>query len=164
MADPERSWTSIDELIRSAADEVGSDAEDFEISVDQETPLVDADAAQLERALVNLLENARRYSAGHPVKVRAGAVGHRVMVRIVDRGPGIPQADLDRIFEPFYRGRGGGERSGAGLGLSIARGFVEANGGHLSVESLPGQGTTFVIQLPLPAVAPQTKTAGERQA
>ena len=163
MAEPERSWTSIDELIRSAADEVSGRTDAFEISVDEQIPLVNADAAQLERALVNLLENARRYSGGQSVKVRAGAIGSRVMIRIVDRGPGIPHAELERIFEPFYRGRNDGEHSGAGLGLSIARGFIEANGGRLIAESLPGQGTTFVIELHLPAVASEPETPGQRQ-
>jgi len=163
MAQPERSWTSIDELLHSAADEVSERADAFEISVDERIPLVNADAAQLERALVNLLENARRYSGGQAVKVRAGAIGSRLMIRIVDRGPGIPHPELERIFKPFYRGRDDGEHSGAGLGLSIARGFIEANGGRLTAESLPGQGTTFVIELHLPAVASQREAAGQRQ-
>jgi two-component system, OmpR family, sensor histidine kinase KdpD len=79
-------------------------------------------------------------------------------VRVVDRGPGVPAAEKARIFEPFYRaadgGRVGGPDSenghrGSGLGLAIVRGFVEANGGKVWVESLPGQGSTFVVELPL---------------
>jgi two-component system sensor histidine kinase KdpD len=77
-------------------------------------------------------------------------VGDRVIVRVVDRGPGIPPAQLERVFEPFYRaGTPGGEHRGSGLGLAIARGFAEANAGSLHVESLPGQGATFVFELPL---------------
>jgi two-component system sensor histidine kinase KdpD len=115
---------------------------------------VRADAAQLERAFANLLENARSYSAGLPVSVVAHRSGQRVVVRVVDQGPGIRPAERDRIFEPFYRGpqEGRGPWTGSGLGLAIARGFVEANGGAISVESLPGQGTSFVISLPLEAV------------
>jgi two-component system sensor histidine kinase KdpD len=76
--------------------------------------------------------------------------GDRVIVRVVDRGPGIPPAQLERVFEPFYRaGTPGGEHRGSGLGLAIARGFSEANAGSLHVESLPGQGATFVFELPL---------------
>ena len=105
-ARPRREWCSIEELIRSAVDEVGNgNAECFNLFVDPDLPLINADAAQLERALVNLLENGRRYSGGHPVRVRAGTVGHRLMVRIVDRGPGISFGELQRIFEPFYRGQ-----------------------------------------------------------
>ena len=79
-----------------------------------------------------------------------GDRGDRVIVRVVDRGPGIPPAQLERVFEPFYRaGTPGGEHRGSGLGLAIARGFSEANAGSLHVESLPGQGATFVFELPL---------------
>ena len=74
-------------------------------------------------------------------------------LRVSDRGPGLAKEELERIFEPFYRAREGGG-AGAGLGLAIARGFVEANGGRLRAESLPGQGTTFLFQLPVPVEAP----------
>jgi two-component system, OmpR family, sensor histidine kinase KdpD len=130
--------------------------EEFHLSIDRDMPLVRADSTQLERAFVNVLENARRHSGGHPVSVRARAVrtmageGDRLIVRVVDRGPGIPPAQLERVFEPFYSaGTARGGRRGSGLGLAIARGFVEANGGSLHVESLPGQGATFVFELPL---------------
>jgi two-component system sensor histidine kinase KdpD len=76
--------------------------------------------------------------------------GGRVIVRIVDRGPGIPPAQLERVFEPFYRaGTPGGGHRGSGLGLAIARGFTQASSGSLHVESLPGQGASFVFELPL---------------
>ncbi len=158
-AEPNRDWCSVEELIRTASAEVDGDGGNaFALSISPDLPLIEVDAAQLERALVNLLENARRYSGEHQVKVRAGVVGRRLMIRIVDRGPGISWQELPRIFEPFYRGRGAEAHSGAGLGLAIARGFVEANGGGLAAESLPGQGTTFVIELPLPA--PDLTAAG----
>jgi signal transduction histidine kinase len=69
----------------------------------------------------------------------------------VDQGPGIGRAEQGRIFEPFYRGRQAAHApwSGSGLGLAIAKGFVEANGGNISVESLPGQGTSFTVELPV---------------
>lgn len=75
-----------------------------------------------------------------------------MVVRVVDQGAGIDRAEQERIFEPFYRGRSNGPRAwkGSGLGLAIAKGFVEANGGRISVESLPGQGTSFVVELPVP--------------
>jgi two-component system sensor histidine kinase KdpD len=73
------------------------------------------------------------------------------VVRVVDQGPGIAPGERERIFEPFYRGqRVAGEYwTGSGLGLAIAKGFIEANGGTISVESLPGQGTSFVVSLPM---------------
>jgi two-component system sensor histidine kinase KdpD len=147
-ASPRPDWVSIEELVRGAAQE-GSLSARLELSIDRDLPLVRADAAQLERAIANLLENATRYSGGLPVSVRARAVGQRLMVRVVDRGPGIAGAELERIFEPFYRVPGDDGHRGSGLGLAIARGFIEANGGRLWAESLPGQGTSFVISLPL---------------
>ncbi|MCW3020497.1 MAG: integral rane sensor signal transduction histidine kinase, partial [Solirubrobacterales bacterium] len=126
-AEPHREWTSIEELVRAAASEVGGAPSAFSLSIDRELPPVSVDPVQMERAFVNVLENARRYSGGHPVSVRARAVrrlagtsstaaseerdiaprarrsGDRVLVRIVDRGPGIPPAQLERVFEPFYR-------------------------------------------------------------
>ena len=85
--------------------------------------------------------------------MRARASGGRVLVRVVDRGPGISRADQERIFEPFFRA-GDGRTGGSGLGLAIVKGFVEANGGEVRVESLPDQGTSFVVVLPLPEPAP----------
>lgn len=172
-AEPHLSWTSLEEVLRAALGELGGGAQDeFSLSLDREMPLVQVDPVQMERALVNVLENARRHSGGHPVSVRAravrslgapaageeaapeGAAGDRLVVRIVDRGPGIPPAQLERVFEPFYRaGTAHGGHRGSGLGLAIARGFTEANGGRLHVESLPGQGATFVFELPLAAPA-----------
>jgi two-component system sensor histidine kinase KdpD len=155
-AEPRREWTSIEEVVRAALVELGGSEEEWKLSIDRELPLVLADPTQMERAIVNVLENARRHSGGHPVSVRARAV-HKIsgadgklIVRIVDRGPGIPPAQLERVFEPFYRaGTASGGHRGSGLGLAIARGFTQANGGELHVESLPGQGATFVFELPL---------------
>jgi two-component system sensor histidine kinase KdpD len=137
---------SLDEVLHAAADEVEGT---FELSVG-DLPAVRADAAQLERAFANLLENAARYSGGQPVKVRARALHNRVVVRVVDRGPGIDRGQQERIFEPFQRGDD--RHTGAGLGLAIVRGLVEANRGRVWVESLPGQGASFVVELPLEPV------------
>ena len=87
------------------------------------------------------------------MSVRAREVSGRVVIRVVDRGPGIADRDLGRIFEAFYRGPDDPSHTGAGLGLAIVKGFVEANGGRVSVESLPGQGTTFVVEFPLDSAA-----------
>jgi len=81
-----------------------------------------------------------------------------VLVRVVDRGPGIPEPERERIFEPFYRGRDDAH-TGSGLGLAVVRGFVEANGGRVWAESLPGQGATFVVELPLPREAAEPTPA-----
>jgi len=188
-AQPRREWCSIEELLGEAVGELRSEQGHFDLSVDPELPLVRLDPAQMSRALVNVLENARRHSGGHPVSVRARAVhggagarraetddggggspgersahGDRIVVRVVDRGPGIAPGQREQVFQPFYRGAPGADHGGSGLGLAIARGFTEANGGTLHVESLPGQGATFVFELPLagttePERAPEIPTA-----
>jgi len=143
-------WSSIEEVLTAATEHVPDGQ--FKLALDDDLPPVRADAAQLERAFANLFENAQRHSGGHPVSVRARDVGGRILIRVVDRGPGIPKAHQERVFEPFYRS---GSR-GSGLGLAIVRGFVEANGGRVWVESLPDQATSFVVELPVPeALAPQ---------
>ena len=112
----------------------------------EEIPVVRVDAVQLQRALVNLLENARRLSPpGELVTIRVNATRKEVLIRVVDRGPGIPESEQESIFEPFRRLDSAG---GAGLGLAIARGFVEANGGRLWVESRLDQGASFALALP----------------
>jgi two-component system sensor histidine kinase KdpD len=151
-AEPHRDWCSVEELLHDAAASAGLTADTLKLVVDRDLPLIQADAGQLERAFANLLENAARYSGGQPVSVRARVSGGRLLVRVVDRGPGIPLSDQERVFEPFFRAEGDGP--GSGLGLAIVKGFVEANGGHVHVESLPGQGTSFVVALPLPERAP----------
>ncbi len=131
---------------------VGSESRgEVRISIDPDVPPVRADAAHLERAFANLLENALRYSGGLPVSVHVRRSGSGVVARVVDQGPGIGPAERARIFEPFYRGpaSAAGSWSGSGLGLAIAKGFVEANGGTISVDSLPGQGSSFVVSLPI---------------
>lgn len=112
-------------------------------------PLIRADGAQLERAFANLVENAVHHSGGRPVQIRAATVGRRLVVRVVDQGRGISEVECRRIFEPFYRGPDTTPGTGLGLGLAIAKGFVEVNGGTLTVESVPRQGTSFVVLFPL---------------
>jgi two-component system, OmpR family, sensor histidine kinase KdpD len=143
-ADPRQEWCSIEEVVDAAAQGLS----EVDVHLDPDLPLVQVDSAQLERAIGNLLQNAVRYSNGEPVSVRANVSGARLLVRISDHGPGIAKEELERIFEPFYQVNGGTHR-GSGLGLAIARGFVEANGGRLRAQSLPGQGATFVIELPI---------------
>lgn len=158
-AAPRRDWCSIEEVVQSAVEHLDDPQAGarVRVSIDRDLPLVQVDPAQLERVFVNLLENARRYSAPHPVKVRARVVGGRLMIRVIDRGPGIASRELPRIFEPFRRADGETGHQGSGLGLAIVKGLVEANGGRVWAESLPGQGAVFVIELPL---AEQPTAAG----
>jgi two-component system, OmpR family, sensor histidine kinase KdpD len=155
-AEPREDWCSLEEVIRAAVEDSSAPPERVRLAIDPELPLIRADATQLRRAVGNLLENALRYGAGRPVSIRARASGGRILMRVVDQGAGIPVAEQERIFAPFYRAPGA-EGRGSGLGLAIVRGLVEANGGRVRVESLPGQGSSFVVELPLPAAAPVTE-------
>ena len=111
---------------------------------------VEADEHEIRRIVSNLVANALRYGAGrNPIQVRMLATDSHAILEVQDTGPGIAAADLDRIFEPFYRVRSdAGAPSGSGLGLAIAADLAERNGGRLSVASRPGDGATFRLQLP----------------
>lgn len=164
QAQPRLDWCSIEEVVAAAVEDLGERAGLVRVSLDKELPLIRADAAQLERALANLLENAVRFSGGEQTLVRARALADRVAIRVVDRGPGIPAAELTRVFEPFFQGAASGGHDGSGLGLAIVRGLVEMNDGQVWAESVPGQGTTFVVEMPLeaPAEPPKAVPQGAR--
>ena len=139
-------WTP-DALVTQAIAALGGDAGDrIQDQVATTLPPVRVDPTHAQRVLVNLIENALRHSpADEPVSIRATNTRREVIIRVIDRGPGIPADQLEEIFEPFHAGTNGG---GAGLGLAIARGFAEANGGRVWAESQPGQGATFAFALP----------------
>jgi K+-sensing histidine kinase KdpD len=145
-AAPRREPIDLAGVLEAARESLGGDGALVKLGIDTEIPELVADPVQLERAFANLLVNAVRYGGGRQVLVRSREVGGRLVVRIVDQGPGIPEGERELIFEPFYRREGG---QGSGLGLSISRGFIEANGGEIAVESVPGQGSTFVVSFPL---------------
>lgn len=146
-AQPRREEVDLGGVLEAARDSLGASPEEIRLALDPDLPLLLADPAQLERAFANLIENGVRHGDGRQVLVRSRQTGGRVVVRVVDRGQGIPEQERQRIFEPFHRREGAGQ--GSGLGLAIAKGFVEANGGELEVESVPGQGSTFVVVFPL---------------
>lgn len=114
-------------------------------------PRAHADPDRLAQVLVNLLDNAIKYSpSGGAVTVRVEQAGERLQVRVEDQGPGIPAEELDRVGERFYRTDKARSRAegGSGLGLSIARALVEAHGGELRLESTAGAGTVVTVTLP----------------
>ena len=114
-------------------------------------PWICADSARLERVLVNLLTNALKYSApDKPVVVRLEQEGSQVRVSVRDQGPGLQPEELARLFTKYYRAADGQRVEGVGLGLYISRLIIEAHGGHIHAESTPGQGSAFIITLPLP--------------
>ena len=123
VAEPRRDWCAVEELLREAVTSAGVAAERVKLVVDRELPQIRADAAQLERAFANLIENAARHSGGESISVRARVSGGRLLVRVVDHGPGIPLAEQQRIFEPFVRGAdGSGLRPGPGDRARLRRG------------------------------------------
>jgi K+-sensing histidine kinase KdpD len=144
-------WT-VDALLASALEQLGREADRVEADIPVDVGLVRVDGPQVHRVLVNLIENALKFSSpSDPIDVTVEGGGGRVRVRIRDRGPGIPESDRERIFDPFERGSTAGP--GSGLGLAIARGFAEANGGRVWVEpeAKPTGGSTFVLELPATA-------------
>lgn len=146
-AEPRREPVDLAGLLEAARESVGASADEVKLGVAPELPALVADAVQLERAFANLFENAIRHGEGRPVLVRSRQIGGRLVIRVTDQGPGIPEHERERIFEPFYRRQD--SNHGFGLGLAIARGFVDANGGEIAVESVPGQGSTFVVSFPV---------------
>ena len=139
----------VDLLIERALEQIGEEAGRVSVVVDGEPEIVRADAAQIERVLVNVLENALKFSSpSDAVEVSAARNAASVSIRVRDHGPGVLEADRERIFEPFERGTG--SATGTGLGLAIARGFAEANGGRLRVEPIASAGgSVFVLELPV---------------
>ncbi|MBD0737222.1 sensor histidine kinase [Streptomyces sp. CBMA29] len=119
------------------------------LDIPETLPMVAVDPGLLERSVANVVENAVKYSPqNEKVLVAASALGHRVELRVVDRGPGVPESARDHIFEPFQRYGDAPRGNGVGLGLAVARGFVEAMGGTLVAEDTPGGGLTMVLTLP----------------
>ncbi|WP_031106680.1 sensor histidine kinase [Streptomyces sp. NRRL S-146] len=132
------------------------------LDVPETLPMVAVDPGLLERAVANLVENAVKYSPpGAPVLVAASALADRVEVRVVDRGPGVPDEAKERIFEPFQRHGDAPRGAGVGLGLAVARGFAEAMGGTLNAEDTPGGGLTMVLTLRAAGARPELQPAAE---
>ncbi|MFF9804968.1 ATP-binding protein [Streptomyces coeruleorubidus] len=136
----------LDEVVPMALGGVPDGSVDLDVP--ETLPMVGVDPGLLERAMANLVENAVKYSpSGTPVLVAASALADRVEVRVVDRGPGVPDEAKGRIFEPFQRYGDAPRGAGVGLGLAVARGFAEAMGGTLDAEDTPGGGLTMVLTL-----------------
>jgi len=143
----------LDEIVSRALDNLDPAARGITVDIPESLPEINVDPAILERVIVNLTENALRYSPpGRPPLLTASALGDRVELRVVDRGPGIPEEDRDRMFVPFQRLGDTDNTTGVGLGLALSRGLTEAMGGTLSAEETPGGGLTMTVSVP---AAPQ---------
>ncbi|WP_338673395.1 sensor histidine kinase KdpD [Streptomyces sp. SCSIO 30461] len=136
----------LDEVVPMAL--VGIPESAVGLDIPETLPMVRVDKGLLERAVANIVENAAKYSPdASPVMVSASALGDRVELRVADRGRGVPDEVKERIFEPFQRYGDAPRGAGAGLGLAVARGFVEAMDGCLAAEDTPGGGLTMVLTL-----------------
>jgi len=142
----------LDEIVARSLDDLGPDGRTIDVDIPDAVPEVVADPGILERVIVNLTSNALRYSPpGDPPKLTASSLGDRVELLVIDRGPGIPEADRMRIFVPFQRLGDNDNTTGVGLGLALSRGFAEAMGGSLDPEETPGGGLTMILSLPAAA-------------
>jgi two-component system sensor histidine kinase KdpD len=146
----------LDDVVAVALDQLGPLGRDVIVDIPESLPTVLVDPAILERVIVNLTGNALRYSPpGKPPLLAASTLGGRVELRVVDRGPGIPADDRDRVFVPFQRLGDTDNTSGVGLGLALSRGLTEVMGGTLDPEETPGGGLTMIISLPAGAATDQ---------
>ncbi|MET0738306.1 MAG: ATP-binding protein [Acidimicrobiales bacterium] len=137
---------TIDGVVLTALAGLGPRAERVTVDVAEDLPPVVADRALLERVIANLVDNALKLAPPDtPVRVEAGEVPEGIDVRVVDRGPGVDPHDRDQLFEPFQRTTDHG--TGVGLGLAIARGFLDAMGAEIVLEDTPGGGLTAVVRL-----------------
>jgi two-component system sensor histidine kinase KdpD len=151
-----REWVPLEEIIGSALTRLEKALSDrpVETLLPAQLPLLSVDAVLLEQVFVNLIENAIKYTpAQSAIEIRANIADGRVIITVSDRGPGLPAGAQSRVFEKFYRASSS-VMPGAGLGLAICRGVVEAHGGEISAENREGGGATFAISLPLSPDAP----------
>ena len=161
-----RDWVDVADTIRAAVARVGKAyaEEATTVSLAPDLPFVRGDAQLLEQVLFNLLDNAHKYGGDQGVAVHARAQGGEIVISVTDEGPGVKPADLERIFEKFFRaGRADGRKPGTGLGLSICRGLVEAMGGTIKAESpaVKRRGTRIVVRLPAAAMPASPAPADE---
>jgi two-component system sensor histidine kinase KdpD len=152
---PKREWVDVADVIRGSAERGRKyfPGHPIDVSIASSLPLIRGDSVLLGQVLFNLIDNAIKYGGEEPVAIYARKDGDVVTVSVTDMGRGIPPADLEKIFEKFYRrsGKADGRTPGTGLGLAIARGFVEAMGGTIKAESpaVKKRGTRFVLRFPI---------------
>jgi two-component system sensor histidine kinase KdpD len=139
---------NLDDVVLLAIDELDTAPGQVRLELGADIRLVDADAVLLQRVVVNLLDNALRFSpAGSVPVITTSEFGDRVELRVIDSGPGIPAERRDEVFVPFQRLGDVDNTTGVGLGLALSKGFVEAMGGTLEAEDTPGGGLTMVVAL-----------------
>ena len=160
---PKSEYVEVAEVARASVERARKSfaTQTFTTSLARDLPFARGDARLIEQVLFNLLDNAHKYGGEGPVAVHARRAGDEVLISVTDEGPGIKPTDLDRIFEKFYQGgRSDGRKTGVGLGLSIAKGLVEAMGGRIWAESPAARrrGTRLVVALPVAEISAKTPT------
>ncbi len=137
-----------EEVVMAALASLSIPTAGIEITVPEDLPDIDADPALLERALANIVANAVLHARGAKVRIEAGAIGERVDLRVIDQGPGVAPEQRQHLFDAFQRLGDQSDGSGVGLGLAVARGFVEALGGEIGLDDTPGGGLTVIVGMP----------------
>ena len=153
----------LDEVVSSALSSLGQSSERVAVDISESLPSVQTDPDLLERVVANLVENAVAWSSpDQVVRISAGEVAGRIDLRISDKGPGIPSADRDIVFQPFQRLGDTSKPEGVGLGLAVSRGLLEAMDNRLIIEDTPGGGTTMVIEFKISSAigSPSSHAAG----
>jgi two-component system sensor histidine kinase KdpD len=154
----------VGEIVAAALEALGPQPKPVLADIPSGLPEVMADAAIAERVIVNLADNALRYSpAAAPPLLTARTAENRIELRVVDHGPGIPAADRRRVFQPFCRLGAVTDSTGVGLGLAVARGLAEMMGGTVEPEDTPGGGLTMVLTLPAAPARPAAEPCGTRR-
>jgi two-component system sensor histidine kinase KdpD len=163
---PSKDWQSVEEVIGAALERLGArlTGRQVDVKLPAGLGLVPLDDVLIEQVVYNLVENAIKYTPpGTPIEIRAESNGREAGIEVLDRGPGLPPGEEQRVFEKFYRAREANRPGGIGLGLTIARGIVEAHGGSMTAANREGGGAMFRFTLPLegepPKIEPEATVA-----
>ena len=162
---PRREWHILEELVEGAIRRIAAllAGRDLQVSLPPDLPPISVDGMQIQQVVVNLLDNAIKFSHPEtPIRLTAALAGDVLELRVSNTGEGVPAEELDRIFDRFYRIEAGRSSTpGTGLGLAICKGIVEAHGGTIFAQSVPGRQTTIVFRIPLTASLPTERTMFE---
>jgi len=140
----------LDGVLRDVILRIRARHRDLDVNAQLESvPSVFGDGVRLAQVFENLFTNALKYAPGSPIEILLNQVGDKIVISFIDHGPGIAKESLPLIFERFYRVRGEKTVTGTGLGLYICKQIIQAHRGKIWAESTPGQGTTFLIELPI---------------
>jgi two-component system sensor histidine kinase KdpD len=149
---PQRAWTTPADIVDAAVSHAATAVAGRDVRVDaSEETEVEIDPRLASSALAHLLENAARYAPSGPIEVRGWTDADGIRIEVRDSGPGLQPAELERLFEPFYRGETIRQRvPGTGMGLAITRGLLAADGGRVWAENVAPHGASFNIAIPAP--------------